>query len=85
MSLTVCSLRYSVSARVLNELGLLYTQIQSYQEALLCFERALENVNQADGEKPQLQVVIMQNLGAAYNFLCDFQRAIKFHEDAIEH
>lgn len=69
------------SGNVLNDLGLLMTQLQKYDKATEYFEKALEFLNNAQRENKRIKAVLNQNLGAAYNFVGDFQRAIKHHED----
>jgi len=61
-----------------------FTQVQDYAQATACFERAHEMIQMSHAENHHLQAVVLQNLGAAYNFTCDFQRAIKYHEDAAD-
>lgn len=58
------------------------TQLQKYDKAREYFEKALEFINNAQRENKGVEAVVNQNLGAAYNFVGDFQRAIKHHEDA---
>ncbi|XP_033749635.1 uncharacterized protein LOC117334243 isoform X4 [Pecten maximus] len=65
----------------LNDLGLIYTQMQKYDRAISCFEQALPLVRGKSGDKKQ-EAVILQNLGATYNFVGDYQRAVGFHESA---
>jgi hypothetical protein len=38
---------------------------------------------QSSGEKKK-EAVIRQNLGAAYNFIGEYQRAISFHKSAAD-
>ncbi|XP_053405354.1 dentin sialophosphoprotein-like isoform X2 [Mercenaria mercenaria] len=71
-----------VAGKIWNDLGLVFTQLQEYYKATSCFEKAVEQVQSSHGSNPQLEAVVLQNLGAAYNFQGDYQRAIKFHEDA---
>ncbi|KAK3604713.1 hypothetical protein CHS0354_018953 [Potamilus streckersoni] len=71
------------TACTLNELGLLYTQIQQYDKATKCFEQALPIIRNCEGN-PKLEAVILQNLGAAYNFVGDYQRSKTFHLQAAD-
>ncbi|KAL3867028.1 hypothetical protein ACJMK2_044269 [Sinanodonta woodiana] len=71
------------TACTLNELGLLYTQIQQYDKATTCFEQARLIIHSHEGNK-KLEAVILQNLGAAYNFVGDYQRSKTFHLQAAE-
>ncbi|XP_052796957.1 tetratricopeptide repeat protein 24-like isoform X5 [Mya arenaria] len=73
-----------LAGKVLNDLGLVFTQVQEYNHATTCFEKAHEMIQMSHTSNNQLRAVILQNLGAAYNFTCDFQRAIKYHEDAAD-
>ena len=72
-----------ISGKIFNDLGLVYTQLQNYDLACSCFENALPLVR-APSENKQLEAVILQNLGASYNFQGEYQRSIKFHEDAAD-
>lgn len=68
-------------ARLYSELGLIYMQCREFAKAATCFELALPLI---DGPKTdqRLQAVILQNLGAIYNSLADYQRSLGFHEAA---
>jgi tetratricopeptide (TPR) repeat protein len=71
-----------ISGGIFNDLGLLFTQLQKYDKAKKCFEEALP-LAQSSGEKKK-EAVIRQNLGAAYNFIGEYQRAISFHKSAAD-
>ena len=71
-----------ISAKILNDLGLLMTQTQHLADAMSYFEKALEDVIKANSRNKQLEAVIRQNLGAAYNFNGDFQRSLVYHKKA---
>ena len=47
----------------------------------MCFEEALP-LTSGSGEGKWRRAVIMQNLGAVYNSLGDYQRALSIHETA---
>lgn len=67
---------------IFNDLGLLYTQLQKYDKAVSCFQEALPLAQSSDDRKRE--AVIRQNLGAAYNFIGEYQRAISFHKSAAD-
>lgn len=73
---------FIISGSIFNDLGLLFTQLQKYDRAQKCFEEALP-LAQSSGEKKK-EAVIRQNLGAAYNFVGEYQRAISFHKSAAD-
>lgn len=73
---------YFFSGNVFNDLGLLYTQLQKYDKAVKCFEEALPLVQTSEDRKRE--AVVRQNLGAAYNFIGEYQRAISFHKSAAD-
>jgi tetratricopeptide (TPR) repeat protein len=73
---------FIISGSIFNDLGLLFTQLQKYDKAKKCFEEALP-LAQSSGEKKK-EAVIRQNLGAAYNFIGEYQRAISFHKSAAD-
>ena len=62
--------------------GISFSQLQKYDRAKKCFEEALP-LAQSSGEKKK-EAVIRQNLGAAYNFVGEYQRAISFHKSAAD-
>ncbi|XP_048753430.1 tetratricopeptide repeat protein 24-like isoform X2 [Ostrea edulis] len=66
---------------IYNDLGLIFTQRQKYEKAVSCFELALPMVKGQDGDEKQL-AVILQNLGATFNFLGNYQSAVEYHEKA---
>ena len=67
--------------RLYNELGLTYTQCHEFAKAAMCFELALPSSRGPKAERKQ-EAVITQNLGAVYNSLGDYQRALQFHQKA---
>ena len=72
---------YIPTGKIYNELGLLYTQSTDYDHAQTCFEMALPLSRGPNGDKRQ-EAVILQNLGAVYNSIGDYQRSLGFHESA---
>ncbi len=73
--------RFVVAGRLYNELGLTYTQCHEFAKAAMCFELALPSSRGPEAERKQ-EAVILQNLGAVYNSLGDYQRAVQFHRKA---
>ncbi|KAL4217055.1 tetratricopeptide repeat [Mactra antiquata] len=71
------------AAKILNDIGLAFTLIHKYDKARVCFEKAEERLLCSHIHQAQLEAVIKQNLGAVYNFIGEYQRAVKFHEDSI--
>ncbi|XP_061198246.1 tetratricopeptide repeat protein 24-like isoform X2 [Saccostrea echinata] len=66
---------------IYNDLGLIFTQRQKYDKAVSCFELALPMVEGPEGDEKQM-AVLLQNLGATYNFLGNYQKAVEYHEKA---
>ncbi|XP_062578947.1 tetratricopeptide repeat protein 24-like isoform X4 [Saccostrea cucullata] len=66
---------------IYNDLGLIFTQRQKYDQAVSCFELALPMVEGPEGDEKQM-AVLLQNLGATYNFLGNYQKAVEYHEKA---
>ena len=67
-----------VADNLYTELGLLYCQCHTidqsnFQQAVACFSKV-----QLDDDKRK-QVVVWQNLGAVYNCLRDYDRALEYH------
>ena len=73
---------YFFAGKIYNELGLVYTQCADYIQAQKCFELALPLCRGPETNTKQ-EAVILQNLGATYNSLGEYQRAITFHESAM--
>lgn len=70
-----------IAGRLYNELGLTYTQCHEFAKAATCFELALPSSRGPSADRKQ-EAVIVQNLGAVYNSLGDYQRALQFHQKA---
>ncbi|XP_077989063.1 uncharacterized protein LOC144443458 isoform X1 [Glandiceps talaboti] len=68
--------------KVYHELGLGYVQLATFSKAVQCFELALPLFRDPHHSNRKREAVSLMNLGAVYNSLADFQRAIRFHEDA---
>ncbi|XP_064608558.1 uncharacterized protein LOC135472807 [Liolophura sinensis] len=64
-----------------NDLGLIFTQCNIYDKAEMCFNLGLQDSRKPNGDEKQ-QAVLLQNLGAIYNFLGDYRRSLQFHEEA---
>lgn len=64
-----------------NDLGLIFTQCKIYDKAEICFTLGLDEARKPNGDEKQ-QAVLLQNLGAIYNFLGDYRRSLQFHEEA---
>ncbi|KAL4227556.1 tetratricopeptide repeat [Mactra antiquata] len=71
------------AAKILNDIGLAFILIHKYDKARVCFEKAEERLLCSHIHQARLEAVIKQNLGAVYNFIGEYQRAVKFHEDSI--
>ncbi|XP_070542083.1 uncharacterized protein [Ptychodera flava] len=67
--------------KVYHDVGLGYVQLKDFNKAVQCFELALPLFREPHKNQKK-EAVILQNLGAVYNSLGDFQRAISFHEKA---
>ncbi|XP_071098596.1 uncharacterized protein [Haliotis cracherodii] len=74
---------------ILNEIGLLFTQLREMDRALDCFKQALHMLPLADNNVQRNEAVLFQNIGAVHNFKSVDNRqaaltALKFHEIAID-
>ncbi|XP_023932036.1 uncharacterized protein LOC106170949 [Lingula anatina] len=70
-------------AKVMVDLGILYTQCREFSKAASCFEEGLPHCRGLSADE-KTEAVLLQNLGAAYNSLGDFQRALSFHQKAAD-
>lgn len=67
-----------VSGKLLNDVGLSFSQMRLFSEASECYEQALPLV----ASKPHRLAVVLQNLGAVHNTLGQYQQAVRFHREA---
>lgn len=68
---------------ILNDLGLIFTQLVKYDEATDCFHEAWKLICHRHRELEHwLVAVVRQNLGASYNLTEKYQKAIECHEEA---
>ncbi|TRY58171.1 hypothetical protein DNTS_007131 [Danionella cerebrum] len=66
--------------RILNTLGLLFSQMSLSSEAVECFQQALPLLS----GNTQTLAVVLQNLGATHNTLGEFQKALSYHKEAAQ-
>ncbi|KAJ8354658.1 hypothetical protein SKAU_G00222250 [Synaphobranchus kaupii] len=78
LELTVSVMDEETLGKLYNDLGLSFSQLQLFQEAAECFERALPLAR----TKPHRLAVVLQNLGAVHNTLAQYQQALDFHREA---
>lgn len=64
--------------KLLNDVGLSFSQMRLFSEASECYEQALPLV----ASKPHRLAVVLQNLGAVHNTLGQYQQAVRFHREA---
>ncbi|KAL1258528.1 hypothetical protein QQF64_009105 [Cirrhinus molitorella] len=64
--------------KLLSDVGLSFSQMRLFSEASQCYEQALPLVS----SKPHRQAVVLQNLGAVYNSLGQYQQSLRFHREA---
>lgn len=68
-----------VSGKLLNDVGLSFTQLRLFSEAAECYEQALPLV----ASKPHRLAVVLQNLGAVHNTLGQYEEALRYHREAV--
>ena len=72
---------YLLSGRLYNDLGLIFTQCHNFTNAAHCFEQAV-SVFHGTSQGSKEEAVVLQNLGAVYNSLGAYDKALKLHESA---
>ena len=70
----------NIRSKLLNEIGLKFTLISDYEEALICFNDSLSFCSPTSREQ---KAHILQNLGAVYNRVEEYKIAISFHKESI--
>ncbi|OXA64554.1 RNA polymerase-associated protein CTR9 [Folsomia candida] len=81
--------KVSVPPEIYSNLGSLNYRLGNYQEALKCFEKALQR-SQAEGEKGDshyynsISVTISYNLARVHEAMCNFGEAEKLYKDILK-
>ncbi|XP_078237169.1 tetratricopeptide repeat protein 24 [Pogona vitticeps] len=73
----------NLRGKLYNDLGLHYAQTGLFRLAERYFHEALQLCRQ-DDVSGQKRAVLLQNLGAVYNALEQFERALSFHSEAAD-
>ena len=68
---------------MLNDTGLFYANCKNHEKALSCFEQA-QKIFQRNSKDRKLVAVILQNMGAMYNCLAEYERSIDCSRQASE-
>ncbi|KAM6968150.1 uncharacterized protein ttc24 [Aplochiton taeniatus] len=63
-----------------NDLGLSFSQLKLFPEAVSCYEGALASAQ----AQPARLAVVLQNLGAAHNSLNQYRQALDYHRQAAK-
>ncbi|XP_052475265.1 tetratricopeptide repeat protein 24-like isoform X1 [Carassius gibelio] len=64
--------------KLLSDVALSFSQMRLFSEASDCYEQAIPLVS----SKPHRLAVVLQNLGAVYNALGQYQQSLRFHREA---
>eukprot|EP00111_Clytia_hemisphaerica_P001594 TCONS_00004542-protein len=77
----------SLQAKIYHDIGLLYISEKLYESAAECFEQSLKSMDKELVENSidkHLKATVLQNLGAVCNYMSSYQKAIDYHQKAID-
>ena len=78
---------YFFLAKIYHDIGLLYISEKLYESAAECFEQSLKSMEKELVESSidkHLKATVLQNLGAVCNYMSSYQKAIDYHQKAID-
>jgi tetratricopeptide (TPR) repeat protein len=85
--LKLCTYVGEIYSQTLNDLGVLYSQCRQVEKSQLCFERAIALMPSLSDEETEsgikLKAVVLQNIGANFNCLGDYNNSIQSNKDAV--
>ena len=72
------------TGKIYSQLGLIYTSLRSFDEAIQNFERALPLLQKGNKtlSSQQTEASLLQNIGAAYNEKGLYSEAVIYHREA---
>ncbi|XP_040267037.1 tetratricopeptide repeat protein 24 [Bufo bufo] len=73
--------RRDLLAKLYNDIGLSYAQLKVFALAVDCFQMALPLCQEDEADRHK-EAVVLQNLGAAYNTLEQYEEGLEYHRKA---
>lgn len=73
-----------ITAKIYHDIGLLYISEKLFKSAGECFEQSLRCMENSATSDKYLLATILQNIGAVYNYMKYFRKAISFHRRSAD-
>ena len=77
--------KFIYTAKIYHDIGLLYISEKLYESAAECFEQSTKSLSKQIGSVDKhLEATVLQNLGAVCNYMSSYNKAVDYHQKAID-